>query len=188
MEDEDGDNGPSPFVAQLRYSLGRKAQHYLDRLTPHIGLRWIFLFLFFCLYGWRILSIDGFHIVTYGLAIFVLNLFIGFLTPIDDVDGDGPLLPSGDGGEFKPFERRLPEFKCWLSCSKAVWLALFLTFIPFFNIPVFWPILVMYWIILFMATMKKQIRHMIKHRYLPWNASKKTYKKSGTRDFSNLVN
>ena len=42
----------------------------------------------------------------------------------------------------------------------------------FFDIPVFWPILLMYWFILLFVTMKRQVKHMIKHRYLPFSWGK----------------
>ena len=44
------------------------------------------------------------------------------------------------------------------SGTKAVVIATICTFFEAFNIPVFWPILVMYFIILFVITMKRQIR------------------------------
>ena len=48
-----------------------------------------------------------------------------------------PILPTGnEEGEGKGFERRLSEFKMWWSLVKAVLLSFFLTFIPFFDIPV----------------------------------------------------
>lgn len=71
----------------------------------------------------RVYVLEAFFIVSYGLGIFLLNLLIGFLTPldVDDLDGDSPLLPSGDdASEFKPFVRRLPEYKFWYSCCKAI--------------------------------------------------------------------
>ena len=37
-----------------------------------------------------------------------------------------------------------------------------MTFFSIFNIPVFWPILLLYFIALFFLTMKRQIKHMIK--------------------------
>lgn len=43
-------------------------------------------------------------------------------------------------------------------CTRATLIALFCTFFDVFNIPVFWPILVMYFIILFVLTMKRQIK------------------------------
>ncbi len=36
-----------------------------------------------------------------------------------------------------------------------------------FNIPVFWPILLLYFIVLFTLTMRRQIAHMRKHKYNP---------------------
>ena len=41
---------------------------------------------------------------------------------------------------------------------KAFVVALTCTFFDAFNVPVFWPILVMYFIILFVITMKRQIK------------------------------
>ena len=52
-----------------------------------------------------------------------------------------------------------------------------MTFVPIFDVPVFWPILLMYWFMLFFMTMKQQIRHMIKHRYVPFSFGKKQYGK-----------
>src|SRR4051812_24680584 len=46
------------------------------------------------------------------------------------------------------------------SCAKAVLLSLFLTFFSVFNVPVFWPILLLYFIVLFVLTMKRQLAHM----------------------------
>ncbi len=48
----------------------------------------------------------------------LLNLFIGFLQPQDDMESnDGPQLPiyggQEDEPEFQPFIRRVPEFKFW---------------------------------------------------------------------------
>jgi hypothetical protein len=50
-----------------------------------------------------------------------------------------------------------------------------LTFYEAFNIPVFWPLLLIYFLIIFFFTMRKQIGHMIKYNYLPWDAGKVKY-------------
>ena len=62
--------------------------------------------------------LQGFHIITYALHIYYLNLFIAFLTPKvepqsydDEEDDDAGSLPTTNNAEFKPFIRRLPEFK-----------------------------------------------------------------------------
>ena len=67
-------------------------------------------------------------------------------------------LPTKQSDEFRPFIRRLPEFKFWYSATKATVIGFGCTFFQFFNIPVFWPILVMYFITLFCITMKRQIK------------------------------
>lgn len=48
-----------------------------------------------------------------------------------------------------------------------------ITFFPIFDVPVFWPILLMYWFVLLFVTMKRQIKHMIKYRYIPFSLGKK---------------
>ncbi|CAE1269976.1 Protein RER1,Protein RER1A,Protein RER1 homolog,Protein RER1C,Protein rer1,Protein RER1D,Protein RER1B [Acanthosepion pharaonis] len=124
--------------------------------------------------------LQGWYIVTYALGIYLLNLFIAFLTPkidpaIEDTE-DGPSLPTKANEEFRPFMRRLPEFKFWYSASKSILIGLFCTLFDALNIPVFWPILVMYFIILFTITMKRQIKHMIKYKYIPFTHGKAVYK------------
>lgn len=57
------------------------------------------------------------------LGIYLLNLFLAFLTPkfdpsieLDTQENEmeeGPALPTKADEEFKPFIRRLPEFKFW---------------------------------------------------------------------------
>jgi hypothetical protein len=56
--------------------------------------------------------------------------------------------------------------------TKAFVVAFVLTFFSIFDVPVFWPILLLYWIVLFVLTMKRQIRHMIKYRYVPFSLGK----------------
>jgi hypothetical protein len=40
--------------------------------------------------------------------------------------------------EFKPFVRRLPEFKFWLCATRGITIAFIATFFEIFDIPVFW--------------------------------------------------
>lgn len=160
--------------------LGQTYQMLLDKSTPFTTGRWISTVLLVVAFMARILLAKGWYIVTYALAIYHLNLLLAFLTPkIDpamaelDADEDGePGLPTSQNEEFRPFIRRLPEFKFWYSATKATAIAFFCTFFEFFNIPVFWPILVMYFITLFCITMKRQIKHMIRYRYIPFTFGK----------------
>jgi hypothetical protein len=73
------------------------------------------------------------------------------------------VLPTNESGEFRPFQRRLPEEKFWCSaralpppndfCNAAIHrrfsvvrgtaVAFCMTLFEVFDIPVFWPILVL---------------------------------------------
>lgn len=166
------------FVERVKFSLGRKAQHYLDKSTVHIKMRWSIFTLLLLLYLVRVFYIlNAYFIISYGLGIYLLNIFIGFLSPQIDPDFEaGPVLPSSNSAEFRPFSRRVPEFKFWYASTRAMVIAIVMTFFKVFDVPVFWPILLMYFIILFGLTMKRQIKHMWKHNYVPWTSGKTTYK------------
>ncbi|KAG1673003.1 hypothetical protein FOA52_005933 [Chlamydomonas sp. UWO 241] len=176
-------DGPSQggggLVPMFQAKANQRLQVLLDRSAPHIVGRWVALVCMVALYVLRTWYLSGFYIITYGLGIYNLNLVLGFLTPV--FGDEGPVLPtSGDAsGEFKPFVRRLPEMKFWWSSTKSVLAGFLMTFFSVFDVPVFWPILLMYWFILFFVTMKRQIMHMIKHKYLPFSMGKKTYKGTG---------
>lgn len=71
--------------------------------------------------------------------------------------------------------RKLPEFKFWVKSAKSLLVSFAMTFFPVFDVPVFWPILLMYFVMLFTMTMKQQLRHMIKHKYVPFSWGKQTY-------------
>nr|CAD7587526.1 unnamed protein product [Timema genevievae] len=163
----------------LRVFLQEMYQSLLDDVTPYHKSRWVFAALLVLGFLARVFLLQGWYIITYALGIYHLNLFIAFLSPkIDpalDYDDDGPELPTRANEEFRPFIRRLPEFKFWYSVTKSTVIAVICTFFDCFNIPVFWPILVMYFITLTCITMKRQIKHMIKYRYLPFTHGKPKY-------------
>lgn len=71
----------------------------------------------------------------------------------------------------------MPNFR--YSSTKATVLAIFCSFFEIFDIPVFWPILLVYFCILFALTMRRQIQHMVKYRYVPFDFGKQKYKKAG---------
>jgi hypothetical protein len=113
----------------------------------------------------------------------------------------GSSLPTKNDQEFKPFVRRLPEFKFWHSATRAIVIAFFASWTEFTNLPVFWPVLVVYWLLLVVLTMRRQIQHMLskctfafelvnyildqnancciaEYRYVPWDFGKAQYAKS----------
>lgn len=103
-------------------------------------------------------------LVAYALGIYLLNLFLAFLQPkfdpsneaIDNEmeDGAAGSLPTKQDEEFRPFIRRLPEFKFWHSATRVIFIGFICSWFEIFNVPVFWPVLVMYWFILFFLTSK----------------------------------
>ena len=90
-------------------------------------------------------------------------------------------LPTASNDEFRPFSRRVPEFKAWHSGITAVVVAFLMTFFGIFDIPVFWPILLIYFFALFGLTMRQRIAHMIKHKYVPWSSGKTSYGKGARK-------
>ncbi|XP_013614560.1 PREDICTED: protein RER1B-like [Brassica oleracea var. oleracea] len=167
-------------VQKKAHEAWRMYKYYLDKTTPHSTYRWIGTLVVFLIYSLRVFSIHGFYIISYALGIYLLNLLIGFLSPLVDPELDlssdgGASLPTRGSDEFKPFIRRLPEFKFWYSMTKAFCIAFLMTFFSVFDVPVFWPILLCYWVVLFFLTMRRQISHMIKHKYIPFSIGKQKY-------------
>ena len=104
-------------ISRWSYTVTQRYQHLLDKSTPHVLNRWISFIVIAFIYAVRVYFLQGFYIVSYGLGIYILNLLIGFLSPQVDPEihdiSDGPTLPTRGSDEFRPFVRRLPEFKFW---------------------------------------------------------------------------
>ena len=170
------DEAPQTTAAErFRSQFDRTVQMYLDRSVPHTHGRWIGFGVALMIYMIRVYFLNGWFIVAYSLGIYLLNLFIGFLTPAIDPEAEGPLLPSQMKDGERIFTRRVPEFKFWWSSMKSIIICTMMTFFKVFDVPVFWPILLIYFCALFFLTMKRQLKHMLKHRYVPWSHGKKSY-------------
>ncbi|KAK8022180.1 rer1 protein [Apiospora rasikravindrae] len=179
----------TPFAA-VQAQTSRLQMHYqalLDKSTPYVTYRWVGTGAFLLMFFLRIFVAQGWYIVAYALGIYLLNLFLAFLQPkfdpsaeamdsgMDMEDGSAGGLPTKQDEEFRPFIRRLPEFKFWHAATSAIGIGFMCSWFEVFNVPVFWPVLVMYWIILFVLTMRKQIQHMIKYKYVPFSFGKAKY-------------
>jgi len=170
----------NPFL-----TVNRVIQYWLDKSTVYPLERWFLFTIVILLFSLRVYLTDGYFIVAYGLGIFLLNNFIAFLSPLDDPAtgdlDDGTSLPTTvrEGKEYRPFVRKLPEFKFWLSCTRGAGISFLMTFFSIFDVPVFWPILVIYFFMLFFFTMKRQIMHMYKYKYVPLSWGKTKYKNAG---------
>jgi len=73
-------------------------------------------------------------------------------------------------------QTKLPELKCWRRGVQGILSAWALTLVPALNVPVFWPILLLYFVVLFAYTCRRQIGHMVRWRYVPFAGGKKTYR------------
>uniref|UniRef100_A0A2K5Q497 Protein RER1 n=1 Tax=Cebus imitator TaxID=2715852 RepID=A0A2K5Q497_CEBIM len=109
-------HGKPSVVYRFFTRLGQIYQSWLDKSTPYTAVRWVVTLGLSFIYMIRVYLLQGWYIVTYALGIYHLNLFIAFLSPkvdpslMEDSD-DGPSLPTKQNEEFRPFIRRLPEFK-----------------------------------------------------------------------------
>ncbi|XP_057966213.1 protein RER1B-like [Malania oleifera] len=177
-----GIRGSAPSAAvpliQCKRNGAKLFQYYLDRTAPRSVCRWVGTLVVAAVYILRVYHLQGFYVVSYALGIFLLNLLIGFLSPLADSDLEvtkKPLLPTKGSDEFKPFIRRLSEFKFWFYVTLSFCTAFVATFFSVFDVSILWPVLLSYWIVLFILTMRHQIHHMIKYKYVPFSYGKQRY-------------
>lgn len=114
----DEDVHTSSALTNWTHTVSQRYQHLLDKSTPYVRHRWIGFGVVLFIYVLRVSFVQGYYIVTYGLGIYILQLFITFLSPQVDPEFeedpfDGLALPTHGSEEFRPFVRRLPEFKFW---------------------------------------------------------------------------
>ncbi|KAH9485523.1 Protein rer1 [Psilocybe cubensis] len=187
MSDTGSGVEPSPVqnISAQYAKIQRQYQQILDRWTPHVLQRWLSTAGLLVVFMLRIIIAQGYAV--HAHAIYLLNLLLAFLQPkfdpslqddlmADEIEeGGDPVspLPSQRDDEFRPFVRRLPEWQFWLSSTRATIIALFCTFSSAFDVPVYWPILVVYFFTLFALTMRRQIQHMIKYKYIPFDIGRK---------------
>ncbi|CAE6465372.1 unnamed protein product [Rhizoctonia solani] len=189
------------YQRKYQQLVDRTTPHMLYRWLSTGGLVVLFLLRIVFAQGVSVTSVNRWHLtahsVCYAHAIYLLNLLLAFLQPkfdpslaqdlrADEIEEGGEPEASTyenayDGGgrrtgkdeEFRPFIRRLPEWQFWLSATRATVFAILATLFEAFDVPVYWPILVIYFFILFGITMKRQIRHMIKYKYVPFDIGRK---------------
>ena len=124
----------------------------------------------------RIIQVNGYYSIVYVLSVFILQKLIEFCTPLgipnileENEDGDDVefelegILPSNVSD--KPMLRSLNEFKLWQIISLVVILSIASTYFEIFNFPVFWPLLLIYFLWLAVSTMKKLKKHQKKYKY-----------------------
>ncbi|VVB04505.1 unnamed protein product [Arabis nemorensis] len=110
-----GSSSPADAVSRLIHAVSQRQQHLLDKTVPHVLYRWIACLCVVLIYFVRVYLVEGFYIITYAIGIYLLNLIIAFLSPQEDPEASlsGGTLPTRGSDEYRPFVRRLPEFKFW---------------------------------------------------------------------------
>ncbi|KAM0675913.1 retention in endoplasmic reticulum protein 1 [Gurleya vavrai] len=157
-------------------------QIYLDRITPYKRERWIAFSLLIAIFILRIVFIQQFFLLTYCTFIYLLHSLIEFLTPkeenipdpFENFDDD-VYIPQTIDDEFRPFIRRLPEFDFWLKSLKLMLSAFFMSFFELFDVPVFVPLLIFYFILICCLTARNLYKHMKKYKYNPFNTPKESF-------------
>ena len=150
-----------------------------DKIIIYRKSRWLAVAILSIIYFIRVFYKKGYYALTYCIGIHFLNSFIGFISPLDDPEDelgeDNSYLPQRSNEEFRPFQRKIREFSFWNLMFWTFVVSIFFTFFECFDIPVFWPLLLVYFLLIFFIIMKRQIKHMIKYNYLPWDTGKKIY-------------
>ena len=150
-----------------------------DKIIIYRKSRWLAVAILSIIYFIRVFYKKGYYALTYCIGIHFLNSFIGFISPLDDPEDelgeDNSYLPQRSNEEFRPFQRKIREFSFWNLMFWTFVVSIFFTFFECFDIPVFWPLLLVYFLLIFFIIMKRQIKHMIKYNYLPWDTGKKNY-------------
>jgi len=152
-----------------------------DKIIIYILERWLIALILLIIYLIRMFTTNGFYALTYCMGIHFLNSFIGFISPLEDPEEEGvnvddiSYLPQNSKEEFRPFYRKVKEFQFWSVIFWTLLIGNIMTFFEIFDIPVFWPLLLVYFILIFILTMRNQIKHMMKYHYLPWDAGKINY-------------
>ncbi|CAJ1399403.1 unnamed protein product [Effrenium voratum] len=78
-------------IAQLMQAQ-RVMQRYLDKTVVWVRVRWAIFAALLLMFAARVYLKQGFFVVSYGLGIYMLNLFINFLSPVMRPDFRDPWL------------------------------------------------------------------------------------------------
>lgn len=155
-----------------------KFQRFMDSIVPFTIPRWAVFAVVLLLFYIRILWFEAFYVIAYGVSVHMLYLLVLVITPMSDPDENSSdvSLPMSER-EHRPFVPKVGEFVVWRSMMKVLGIGFFLTLFSFLDIPVFWPILVFYFVTLFAVQVGGRVKHMLKHNYVPWNKPKNQFVK-----------
>ena len=164
-------------------SLGNKLTKYYDRyVTDRIVLltlpRWVFTSTLLVGFMFRVITKPGYFAIAYLLGFHILKNAINFVTPQgvptigeeeDDDEIELPTFVNSNAADFdedaKPIMRKLTEFRLWEDINLPVIAAFVCSMFDLFDIPVFWPLLLFYFLYAMFAIVTRQRAHMQKYGY-----------------------
>ncbi|KAH0574488.1 RER1-like protein-retention of ER protein [Spironucleus salmonicida] len=148
-----------PQQARKQYFKAKQQLKQLENLTAGFSLyRWIGTTVLTVFYLLFVLLTHSHYAIVYFLYIYILSAFIQFISP---KTGDSTVaLPvsTTDLADAKNYQREMCEFDFWFVATIWTFISLILSFFPFTDIPVFWPVLVLYSIALTIAIVHKELQ------------------------------
>lgn len=154
-----------------------RIESILLQLKPYVWQRWAALGFFAFLFLFRMFYLGKYYAVGYIAGLYILQCFVLFISPKMDPGLYGKdVLPTATDDDYKPFVRKLPEFTFWRRTMAATLLAFFFGLLPF-DLPVYGPLLLVYFLAVTIVTFRTHITQMIKYKYIPFDFGKPKYQK-----------
>lgn len=148
----------------------------LNKTILYKRQRWLFFYFALVVFLLRMLLLQGYYAIAYLLAFTYLQNLILYLTPqeIPTIDEEGEedvfdipnsLSLSQNSEDSKPIIRKLSEFHLWKKLTLFTLIAVLSTFFEFLDLPVFWPLLLFYFVFASLNVGVRQYKHMKKYGY-----------------------
>jgi len=119
---------------------------------------------------WRVV-VYGYLGLMYFSGLYLLYLAVQFYTPmgLPDPDEDDFTLNEQPyemtHGEDRPVLRSITEFGLWKQATLVITSSLLCTYSEAFLVPVYWPFLFGYFLVLIFFAVRKHLKHMRKYGY-----------------------
>jgi len=132
QHNENQEPEPEGPIDKLTFKMWQYVQIYVDRYAIYPKERWLVAGILFIIYIYRayinqgifkpgFTCYKGFHIISYFLGLYMLDKFLGFISPKDEEDVAGAaILPTRENEEFRPFRRAIKELDLWYF-NKLIW-------------------------------------------------------------------
>lgn len=167
-----GAAAPKTFTT-MKAKADRTFRIYMDKIVPFTAPRWGVFGVLCLLFLLRIILAEGYYVICYGVFIHLLYLTVLVITPRADMEEKLDAHIPEHQREKAVFVPKVGEFTVWKQMMRVVLIGFVLSFIPFLDLPVYVPVLVLYFFALVGIQVGTRVQHMIKYKYVPWNTKKK---------------